>query len=67
MVAKLISISFLIFLFSCGHPSEKCQTKEEMILRCQADWLAAQGIFNATLPQWKKDQCKANYLSDICY
>jgi len=34
------TIFILLFLVSCGKPSEKCKSQEEMILTCQAEELS---------------------------
>ena len=56
-----------LFLIACGEPSEKCQSQEEMILRCQAEEIA--GLHFPT--QYQKDQaliqCKRLYPEKKCY
>jgi len=57
----------LFFLVSCGVPSEKCQSREEVILRCQAEELA--GLHFPT--SWQVNQaliqCSRLYPVKRCY
>jgi len=57
----------LFFLSSCGVQSEKCQSREEVILRCQAEELA--GLHFPT--QWQINQsliqCERLYPVKKCY
>ncbi len=57
----------LCFLVSCGKPSEKCKSQEEMILTCQAEELS--GLHFPTSFQLNQAliQCKRLYPVKKCY
>ena len=55
----------IVFLTSCGEPSEKCKSQEEAILRCQADLVAE--YFPGKAPELLMNQCKSFYPTKSCY
>lgn len=61
------TLILLFLLVSCGKETEKCKTQEEMILRCQAEELAA--VYFPTEYQLGliRTQCNRTYPSKSCY
>jgi len=64
-MGRYFVISLLIFLTSCGEPSEKCMSQDEAILRCQADIVAE--YFPGRAPEILMNQCKSFYPTQSCY
>jgi hypothetical protein len=57
----------LLFLVACGKPDERCRSREEMRLSCQAEEIA-----NLHYPtQWEinraKEVCERQYVVNKCY
>lgn len=64
---RVALIAALLFLSACGQPSKDCQSREAMILRCQAEELA--GLHFPT--SWQINQaliqCRRLYPQNKCY
>lgn len=64
---RAVIATALIVLASCGQPSKECQSREAMILKCQAEELS--GLHFPT--QWQIDQaliqCRRLYPQNKCY
>lgn len=57
----------MLLLVACGKPDERCKSREEMRLTCQAEELA--GLDRPT--DWEinfaREQCNRQYIMDKCY
>lgn len=55
----------LILLISCGKRDENCISRQEAILRCQAD--KVQRYYPSEAPKDEMEQCKNDHLVESCY
>jgi hypothetical protein len=59
-------ILLMLFIFvSCGKRSNECQSRQEAILRCQADQV--QRYHPGIVPSYEMVQCENNHLVESCY
>lgn len=63
-----MKIFILLFLLaSCGKETEKCKTKEEMIMRCQAEEISNTYVPTEYQLQLIKALCERTYPAKSCY
>ena len=60
---KLILVLFI--LVSCGENTNKCQSREEAILRCKAEKVSR--YWPGQVPKFENDQCEYSYPMVGCY
>jgi hypothetical protein len=62
---KLILLITLTLIVGCGkvNEAEPCYSKEEMIIRCQAEYIEKY----TNLEEWMRWDCNQLYMADRCY